>query len=192
MILPCGGLLVASSSQTTTDTTSLTFSFTVQSGVTAISFNWMFGTEEYPDQNVTDIAGVWVDGTNVLEFSNSSIVRYVMGTNDSFFTNNNQDHTGGSSPLSIEYDAITAPATVMAGLDTSLSTHTIKIAVSDTTDTVMDSGLFIGDFATGSGSGFSINDVTVSERAMSRSMLKSPWRALLVEAMRPWLAGQDP
>ncbi len=28
--------------------------------------------------------------------------------------------------------------------------------------------------------------------AMSRSMLKSPWRALLVEAMRPWLAGQDP
>jgi transposase-like protein len=29
-------------------------------------------------------------------------------------------------------------------------------------------------------------------KAMSRSMLKSPWRALLVEAMRPWLAGQDP
>lgn len=128
--------------QNTTDSTSFTFSFTAPSGANAIQFSFLFGSEEFPNQGVTDIAGVFVDGVNVLTLPDGSPVRFLASDsqNNSFFTTNN-------GQFAIEYDGLTGAATVTGLFNTSLSTHTIKVAVSDTGDSSFDSALFIGDFA---------------------------------------------
>ncbi len=121
----------------TRDATVLTFSFTVPANVTGLFFDWMYASEEYPDQSVTDIAGVIVDGTNYLSFEDGSAVQYLRGQNDEEFT----DSTAGG--LNTVYDGMTAPAMMVAGLDGEASTHTISIAVSDTGDSSYDSALYI-------------------------------------------------
>ncbi|MDA0229708.1 MAG: choice-of-anchor L domain-containing protein [Proteobacteria bacterium] len=129
--------------QTTTDTTSLEFSFTVTGNVNAIIFDFMFGTDEFNEQSVNDIAAVFVDGTNFAFFPDDSILHFDVGFNEfNFF-----DNTGGA--LGIEYDGISEPGVIVGLLNTSLSTHTIKIAVSDTSDVSVDTGLFLSAFGLG-------------------------------------------
>lgn len=131
--------LTALAGTATKDTSTLSFNFTLtDTDVKGLVFQWMFGSEEYPDQGVTDIAGVWVDGTNYLTFNqDDSTVKFVDGTNEAFFLDNS------SSSLAIEYDGVTRPSYMLGVLDTRLSTHTIKIGVGDTSDDVFDSGLYI-------------------------------------------------
>ena len=129
--------------QTTTDTTSLEFDFTVTGNVNAIIFDFMFGTDEFNEQAVNDIAAVFVDGTNFALFPDDSILHFDIGSNEfNFF-----DNTGGA--LGIEYDGISEPDVIVGLLNTGLSTHTIKIAVSDTQDTSVDTGLFLSAFGLG-------------------------------------------
>ena len=126
-----------------TDSTVLTFDFTVPVGVTAIAFDWMFGTDEFPEHDVADFAAVKVDGTNYLSFEDGSPVQFLQDVNEQFFT----DNAGGA--LAIEYDGVTAPVQMVALLDTSLTTHTITVGVTDTEDKVIDSGLFLSATAFG-------------------------------------------
>ena len=128
----------------TQDTSSLTFTLTLPDGSNGISFSWMFGSEEYPHEDVNDVAAVFVDGVNVLSL-NGGNVGFFIGENDGSFYDNTVG-TDGTSPLAIEYDGMTAPYHVEVYLDPEVTEHTIKIAVSDTSDSVVDSGLFIGDF----------------------------------------------
>jgi len=162
---------LAGGSQTITDATVLKFEFTVPSStqVKGLVYKWMFGSEEFPDETVRDIAAVFVDGTNTLTFdTDNTAVQFVDGSNEAKFT----DNSGGV--LNTEYDGITAPETSVGLLGSgtvegSLVRHTVEVVVADTNDSVLDSGLFISPFAlaldvagSGNDSNFSSgNDVLV-------------------------------
>jgi hypothetical protein len=128
------------------DISYLSFNFTAPANAEAVAFKWMFGTEEYNEfgGQYTDISAVWVDGVNYLTFADGREVEFTKSTGSGgnvdpgtggFFT----DNTGGA--LNVEYDGITAPSTFFALLDTTLTTHTMQIAVADTGDTSLDSSL---------------------------------------------------
>ncbi len=128
--------------QTTQDSTVLSFSFTVPAGTTAIIFDFMYGTDEFNEQSVNDVAAVFIDGTNFALFPDETILHFDNGLNEERFA----DNTGGG--LNIEYDGISAPDTIV-GLISGGGTHTLKIAVSDTSDLAGDSGLFLSAFGLG-------------------------------------------
>jgi Ca2+-binding RTX toxin-like protein len=147
-----GSVTVDGTSRTINDTTSLSFNFTVPTGTRAITYDWMFGSEEYPefgDDTFTDFAAVFVDGINYLKFPDGSSIEYVnSGTAGSkskdgtgpFFTDNTSD------VLSTEYDGVSAPDLMVGLLDQTIASggnHTIRFIVADTGDSSFDSSLFI-------------------------------------------------
>jgi hypothetical protein len=122
-----------------TDSFSLEFEFTVPEGIPAISFIFMFGSEEYPDylDEVVDGAAIIVDGINYAKFEGDVPLKVVSEAN--LYPNNG---------LAIEYNGISAPKVINALLDKTLSEHTLKIVIADTSDAFYDTGLFISSMKT--------------------------------------------
>jgi hypothetical protein len=143
-LLPAGAV--------TNDATVLTFSFTTTTG--DLFFNFAFGSEEYNEftnSQFNDVFGFFVNGTNIalLPGTNTPIsINTVNGgnplgtnaTNPQFFNNNDLDD--GGPFFNFEYDGFTDVFTVSA-LGLGAGTHTIKLAIADTGDFVLDSGVFI-------------------------------------------------
>mgnify|MGYP003122535543 CR=1 FL=1 len=116
------------------DVNFLSFSFTVDSG-NAVTADFIFGSDEFPDQSVTDVFGIFVDGVNYAFFEDGSLVSFVTGENASQFVANND--------YAIEYDGLSRRLTFTGLLDADLTEHTIKIAIGDTSDNAFDSGVFV-------------------------------------------------
>ena len=145
----------------TTDATVLSFNFTVESGINAVSLDFIFGTDEYPDlfsDPVPDIAAVFIDGVNYAGFSDGNLLAFTSESESNFFDNNIWDVTidavtgdelitdsGELAPHDTEYNGISAPLTLLGLLDATLDTHSIKIAISDTNDADVDSGLYVAN-----------------------------------------------
>jgi hypothetical protein len=144
---------------TTNDVNFFSFDFTAASGRTSVSADFVFGSDEFPDQSVTDVFAFIVDGENFAFFPDGSLVSFVTGVNASNFNDN--DIGTGNYPL--EYDGISNSLHVTGILDPNLSTHTIKIAIADTTDNVFDSGVFLGNLRTGTATGSGGIGATVPE-----------------------------
>nr|CRH05702.1 Conserved protein of unknown function. putative RTX toxins and related Ca2+-binding protein [Candidatus Magnetococcus massalia] len=123
---------------TTTETSSLSITFTAPTSAKGILFKWMFGTEEYPDQGVTDVAGVLYNGANDLDFNDDTTVQFKNNVNEHYFFNNNSN-----GALTIEYDGITSPQYYDLEFADGATSHTIKILAGNTSDSSYDSGLFI-------------------------------------------------
>lgn len=148
-------ILTAASAPSTTvnDRNFISFQFTVDNpgSVNAVQARFVFGSDEFPDQGVTDVFAVIVDGVNYAFFPDGSLVSFVTGVNAGNFNNNDV----GSGNYGIEYDGISNSLLVTGLLDPNLTTHTIKIAIGDTSDDIYDSGAFIADlrttFTTGGG-----------------------------------------
>jgi hypothetical protein len=130
--------------KSTNDQNYLSFSFTVDDpSLSAISTNFVFGSDEYPEyaaSSYTDIFGFFVDGTNYAFFPDGSVVAV-------YTIPNFQDNQKGG--YGIEYDGLTTSLPVVGLLDPGLSTHTLTIAIADTGDSILDSGVFIGAFSAG-------------------------------------------
>jgi PEP-CTERM motif len=140
-------LLTTLSGLPTFDANALSFSFTVASG-NAVTANFVFGTDEFPTQSVTDIFGFFVDGVNYARFSGGELISNTPGNPTNFISN-----PVGAGLYGIEYNGLTRVLSVVGLLNTSLSTHTVTIAVADTNDTIFDSGVFVtGLRATNTGS----------------------------------------
>lgn len=122
----------------TNDANALGFSFTVSSG-NAVQAQFVFGTDEFPTQSVTDIFGFFVDGVNYAKFPGGELISNTPGNPTNFISN-----PVASDPYGIEYNGLTQVFTVTGLLDPTLTTHSILIAVADTSDTIFDSGVFIG------------------------------------------------
>jgi hypothetical protein len=128
-------------SSTVNDVNYISFDFTVDdTNNNAVMASFVFGSDEFPDQSVTDVFAVIVDGVNYAFFPDNSLVSFVTGVNAANFNNNDV----GSGNYAIEYDGISNTLTVIGLLNTSLTTHSIKIAIADTADSIYDSGVFIG------------------------------------------------
>ncbi|OFI32744.1 choice-of-anchor L family PEP-CTERM protein [Alteromonas lipolytica] len=143
-------------SSVTNDVNFFEFDFTLDAGLNAISLDFIFGSDEFPDQAVTDVFGVFVDGTNYAFFPDSSLVSFVLGDNASNF----QSNTGGA--FDIEYDGFSNKLSLIGLIDENLSTHTLKIAIADTFDSVFDSGVFLSNLTgtTTEGGGGVVTDVS--------------------------------
>ena len=130
----------------------LKFDFTTTTS--DLSFKFAFASEEYNEFTNTefnDVFGFFVDGTNIalLPGTNTPIsINNVNGgaplgvnpQNPAFFNNN--DLSDGGPFFDLEYDGFTDVFTVSA-LGLGAGNHTIKLAIADTTDFSLDSGVFI-------------------------------------------------
>ena len=131
------------------DATSLSFAFSVTDPqATSISFDLLFGSDEYPEwvDAFVDCGVVMVDGVNYALFNNDPLHPLsVISPNlaAGYFQDN------GASILPIEYDGVSGRLRIVAPLKAGQSPHTIKIAIADTGDHILDSGLFIANLAAG-------------------------------------------
>ena len=130
-------LLTTLSGTNTNDANALNFSFTVGAGQNSVSAMFVYGTDEFPTtQSVTDIFGFLVDGVNYAKFPNGSLIANNGATN--FISN-----PVGGGLYGIEYNGLSNVLNVVGLLNSSLSVHTISIAIADTQDSTFDSGVFI-------------------------------------------------
>jgi len=132
------------------DASILSFSFSA-AAAGFIRFKLIFGSDEFPefsDTDFVDVAAVFVNGINYATFNGSATSPLsVTSTTLANFRNN---IAGG---FTIEYDGISSVLNVVAPVVA--GTNSVRIAISDTGDSFLDSGLFIGDVqltaSTGSG-----------------------------------------
>jgi hypothetical protein len=145
------------SGKSTFDQNFISFDFTVASG-NAVTASFVFVSDEYPTQSVTDIFGFFVDGKNYAFFPGGALVSNIPQANF-------QSNPVGSGKYATEYNGLTTSLFVTGLLDPTLTTHTLMIAVADTNDSVWDSGVFIGNVKAATATGGGIGDPTVPEPA---------------------------
>lgn len=138
--------------QTTYDATVLEFDFVSSGG--DLFFNYLFGSEEYNEYTNTafnDVFAFFMDGSNIALIPGTTVPVSVnnvnggnpLGTNASnpdLFNNN--DLSDGGPFFDFEYDGFTDVFTAQA-LGLSAGTHHIKLAIADSGDYILDSGVFI-------------------------------------------------
>jgi len=148
--------LSALSGGETADANVLSFRFTVPSGRTSVSAQFVFGTEEYPLQNVTDVFGFFVDGVNYAHFANGQLISNTPGNPTNFIAN-----PLGSGLYGIEYNGLTRSLTVtgILGAAAADGSHTFLVGVADTSDPIFDSGVFLSSLTLGTATGGGIGDV---------------------------------
>jgi hypothetical protein len=122
---------------TTNDASSLSFKFTAQTGINAVSISFVFATEEYPTQSVTDIFGFFIDGVNYAKFPDGALIQNQAGSSN--FTQG----------WNIEYNGVSKVLSAVGLLDSTKAVHTFEFGIADTDDTVYDSAVFISDFGAG-------------------------------------------
>ena len=129
------------------DASTLSFSFTAADQTAqSVSFDIVFGSEEYPEwvDQFVDCAVVIVNGVNYAYFNhdqNSPLS--VIGSNlaNGYFQDNSRN------VLPIEYDGVSHVLKIIAPINAGI--NTIEIGISDTGDHVYDSGIFISNLAAG-------------------------------------------
>lgn len=133
----------------TFDANSLTLQFTAAPGVTSIQFQFAFGSEEFPEWvgQYNDLFAVFLDGKQI---SFDPAGNPISVNNNFFQLNNSNDNTYPAYSVGktvvaydIQYDGLTPALTTQAALDPTITTHTLKFAIADTRDQVLDSGAFI-------------------------------------------------
>jgi len=134
--------LTALAGVATNDAAILQFDFVPQ--FATVQFEYVFGSEEYLEYvnaGVNDVFGFFVNGVNCATIPGTagtpvSIDTVNTGTNPSFFRNN------ATATIDTELDGITTVlacnATVTPGV-----ANTLRLAIADGGDTVLDSGVFI-------------------------------------------------
>jgi len=136
------------------DATTLQFNFEISDLFThGIKFDLVFGSDEYPeysDSSYVDIAGIYLNGVNVALFNNEAN-QPLSVISQNLNVGNFQDNQDGHIP--IEYDGVSNKMTVFAPVQPGI--NTLKIAIGDTGDSALDSGLYVanlqGTQLTGSG-----------------------------------------
>ena len=140
----------AGGTSTTNDANVLSFFFNVAAGITSVSAQFVFGTDEFPTQNVTDIFGFFVDGVNYAKFGNGQLISNTSGNPTNFISN-----PVGAGLYGIEYNGLTQVFTVtgILGAGDGEGTHTLTIGIADTADTIFDSGVFVASLRAGTATG---------------------------------------
>jgi hypothetical protein len=133
-------LLSALSGSSTFDQNVLQFQFTLDNpNDNAVNIEIVFGSDEYPTQEVTDIFGFFIDGENFAFFEDGSLIANNPATD--FI-----DNPVGSGLYNVEYNGITRTLTITGLVDPEAGPHTAVIAIADTTDPIYDSGVFVANF----------------------------------------------
>ncbi len=135
----------------THDAAILSMNFTISpTDVGNIFFNFVFASEEYNEyapSEYNDVFRLELDGSNIAMLPGGagvvSINNVNLGSNSAYYINN--------SPgiHAIEYDGLTTVLTASA-IGLAPGAHTLRFAIADTSDSVLDSAVFIqgGSFST--------------------------------------------
>ncbi|MEB3265765.1 MAG: choice-of-anchor L domain-containing protein [Cyanobacteriota bacterium] len=138
------------------DATSLSFDFRVTDPeAVSISFDLVFGSDEYPEwvDLFVDGAVVIVNGVNYALFErNAAQPLSVISRNlaAGYFQNN------ANGALPIEYDGVSRVLRIVAPIRGGGQLNSIKIAIADTGDHIYDSGLFIAGLRAGTTPGYGL------------------------------------
>lgn len=134
----------------TFDANVLEYTFTLAAGLNAIALDFIFMTEEFPTQSVTDIFGVFVDGVNFARFPSGDLISNTPGNPTNFIGN-----PVAAGLYETQYNGLSRALSLTGLVDSSLTTHTLQIGIADTTDSRFDSGVFLanlrGTFTAGDG-----------------------------------------
>lgn len=135
---------------TQNDSNVLSFQFVLDDPTdNAVEATFLFATDEFPTQSVTDIMGVFVNGVNYAFFPNGDLVSNQSGDPNDFFNNN----AVGTDNYGIEWNGLTDVFTLTALANGGGAVNTIDIAIADTSDTIYDSAMFFSDLTSGTTSG---------------------------------------
>ncbi|MCJ7604124.1 MAG: PEP-CTERM sorting domain-containing protein [Desulfobulbaceae bacterium] len=132
---------------TTHDATVLSFDF-VSAG-DKVYFNYAFGSDEYNEyvnSSFNDVFGFFFAGTNIALIPGTStpvsINNINLGLNSGYY-NNNDPSNGIPTPYAFEYDGFTDMFTASISGLTAGGTYSIKLAIADAGDYILDSGVFL-------------------------------------------------
>lgn len=131
----------------TYDATVLQFDF-VSSGDTAY-FNYAFGSDEYTEYANTsfnDVFGFFFEGNNIALIPGTTTpvaINNVNHVDNIAYYNNNDPSYGTPTPYKFEYDGFTDVFTASITGLTAGNTYHIKLAIADSGDTILDSGVFL-------------------------------------------------
>ncbi|CAK0749838.1 serralysin [Gammaproteobacteria bacterium] len=144
------------------DATTLSFDFTVTDpAATSVSFDVVFGSDEYPEwvDQFVDCAVVMVNGVNHALF-NHDPMHPLSVVSSNLAAGYFQDNAGNALP--IEYDGVSQVLKIVAPITPGGVTNHIKIGIADTGDHIYDSGIFLANFSAGNipGSGVVIAPTT--------------------------------
>lgn len=124
----------------THDATVLAFDFTTAGG--DLFFNYVFGSEEYNEwvgSSFNDVFGFFLNGVNIALLPGTttpvSINNVNLGANATFYKNN-------PGLFNLQYDGLTTVLQAQV-LGLGAGTHSIKLALADAGDFILDSGVFI-------------------------------------------------
>jgi hypothetical protein len=132
----------------TNDVNAITFNFTVADATkNAVIAQFVFGTDEFPTQSVTDGMALFIDGVNYAFFPNGNLVSNA-GGNQGFF---NQCAVGSTTDTcyGVEWNGMSNVLTVTGLLNMALATHTFKLVIADTSDQIFDSAVFFAGLTAG-------------------------------------------
>lgn len=135
----------------TSDANVLEFEFESEGG--DLFFDYVFASEEYNEyiDSFNDVFAFMVDGVNIATIGPDDAAVSIdnvncgdpLGSADDFCDSyNNNDPSDGTPSLNVEYDGLTDVFTASV-LDLSPGKHTMKMAIADTGDSALDSGVFI-------------------------------------------------
>ena len=133
------------------DATTLQFDFSVSDpAATSVSFDIVFGSDEYPEwvDQFVDCAVVMVNGVNYALFNHDPLHPLSVVSSNlaaGYFQDNNTD----PATLPIEYDGVSHVLKIVAPINAGGVTNHIKIGIADTGDHIYDSGIFIANFSAG-------------------------------------------
>jgi hypothetical protein len=144
----------------TFNASTLSFKITVDPDVSAVEWTYVFGSEEYNEfvnSSFNDVFALSLDGTNLAlipgtstpvsinNVNNGNPVGSGTISNPTFYRNNSPGSNVGGvpGPYETQYDGLT---TVLKSVATGLKPgveYNLIFAVADTSDTVLDSGVFL-------------------------------------------------
>lgn len=135
----------------TQDANVLEFEFSTTGG--DLFFNYVFASEEYNeyvDSQYNDVFAFLVDGVNIATIGSDPVAINTVNCGNPYNTStgsncsefNNNDAEDGGPFHNLEYDGFTNVFTASI-LGLSAGTHTMKLAIADRGDSILDSGVFI-------------------------------------------------
>lgn len=134
--------------QNTYDASVLKFDF-VSAG-DSVFFNYAFGSDEYNEyvnSSYNDVFGFFFEGSNVALIPGTStpvsINNVNNGANAGYYNDNDPSNLGTPTPYAFEYDGFTDMFTATIGGLTAGDTYSIKLAIADAGDYILDSGVFL-------------------------------------------------
>lgn len=152
----------------TYDAAVLKFDFVCESD--KVQFRYVFASEEYPEyvgSEFNDIFAFFIQGPGITGNQNIALVpgtsqpvainNVNAGSFSSYFINNGNGNPGNNSGSSVQFDGWTKPFTASANV-VPCQTYTITIAITDVSDGIYDSAVFLES------SSFSSTDVTIKQQ----------------------------